>query len=128
MYNASDNAEVTKLTTGADGTSTFSLDPGSYYLKELQAPYGFLIEQAKINFTVTAGATVTVEVTDQRDWSIPSAPQSNIDMPKTGETFPTTNYVFGAALLILAVICGVQLRSARKKSKRKASQAQTPKK
>jgi len=118
VYLAPDGTEVTELTTGADGQAALSLDAGTYFLKELQSPYGFVIDPAEIDFTVTAGGTVKIEVTDQRDETIPDVPQSNIDMPKTGETFPVTDYIFGAALLIIAAICATKIIKARKKSKK----------
>ena len=118
VYLAPDGTEVTELTTGADGQAVLSLDAGTYFLKELQAPYGFVIDPAEIDFTVTAGGTVKIEVTDQRNETIPDAPQSNIDMPKTGETFPITDYILGAALLIIAAICATKIIKARKKSKK----------
>ena len=120
VYRVSDDSKVTELTTGADGQVSLTLNPGDYYLKELKAPYGFLAEPSRILFTVTANSSVKVEVTDQRDGKTPDVPQ-NIDIPKTGEAFPTTNYVFGAALLALALICGVSISKARKKGKSKAS-------
>jgi len=115
IYHAADDTEVAELTTAADGMATLSLEPGDYYLKELQAPDGFSLEQAKVNFTVTADATVKVIVTDQRDGQITDSPQDNIDIPKTGESFPVMNYVLGGMLLAAALGCGIWLIKVHKK-------------
>jgi len=80
VYLSSDGTEIAEMTTDSDGQVALSLDANTYYLKELQSPYGFLIDPAEIDFTITAGRSVEIEVTDQRDETIPAAPQSNIDM------------------------------------------------
>ena len=106
VYRVSDNTKVGELTSSADGRATMSLPVGDYYLKELKSPYGFLLEKSKIFFTVVKDSTVTVEVTNQRDESI-TDPEP-IEVPKTGENVPYTNYIVGASLLLLsAVLVGV---------------------
>jgi uncharacterized surface anchored protein len=116
VYRVSDNGKITELTTNADGEASYSLENGDYYLRELKAPYGYIAEAARIYFTVSDGATVKVEVTNLRDPNITDAeiPGGNITVPKTGEDFPTMNYVFGFTLLALAALCGVCLFGASK--------------
>ena len=93
-----------------------ALEPGGYYLKELTAPYGYLLEPAKIYFTVTADMTVKAEVTNIRDENIPDADVSdgNIEIPKTGEDFPIANYLLAVFLWGIAALCGVLLYQGRK--------------
>ena len=53
------------ITTDAKGESeTVDLAAGTYYLKELSAPRGFALSSEVLPFTVTAGETVTVRVSD----------------------------------------------------------------
>lgn len=116
VYRVSDDKKITELTTNADGKATFSLEAGEYYLKELKAPYGYLLESSKIYFSIEVSKTVTVEVTNERDEEIADSdiPLGNIDIPKTGEDFPIVNYVVGIVLLSISVICGIVLIRRRK--------------
>ena len=53
------------VTTNANGESeTVDLAAGKYYLKELSAPRGFALRSEVVAFTVTAGETETVYVSD----------------------------------------------------------------
>ena len=106
VYSAGDNKKITELTSNADGKATLSLSPDEYYLKELKAPYGYVLETVKIYFTVTANATVKVEITNLRDENIPDGdiPLGGIEIPKTGEDFPTVNYIWGSCLLAAALL------------------------
>lgn len=62
---------LTKLagtfTTNEDGTSsaTLSLNPGTYYVKEVTVPKGYLLDETVYTATVTAGNTTTVRTSDQ---------------------------------------------------------------
>jgi uncharacterized surface anchored protein len=111
VYRVSDNGKITELTTDADGEASYTLENGDYYLRELKAPYGYIAEAVRIYFTVSDGAAVKVEVTNQRDPNITDAeiPGGEITIPKTGEDFPALNYVFGISLLLAAALCGVCL-------------------
>jgi len=117
VYSASDNKKITDLTTNTDGKATLALSPGEYYLKEISAPYGYLLEPAKIYFTVTANATVKVEVTNIRDESIPDSdmPDGDITITKTGEDYPTANYMLAVFLWGIAILCVILLYNGRKK-------------
>jgi uncharacterized surface anchored protein len=109
IYRVSDNVKVDDITTNADGRATISLQPGEYYLRQLRAPFGFLLDPARIFVTVMGSATVNVDVTTQRDMNIPDHEIGYIYIPQTGEMFPTMNYVAGAVLLAFAAICGAGL-------------------
>jgi len=67
VYRASDNAKVAEITTDSAGEAVCELEPNSFYLREIKAPSGFLLETASIPFTVKADATVRVEVTNMKD-------------------------------------------------------------
>ena len=102
VYSVSDNTKVAELTTKSDGKATTSLPVGDFYLLELKAPYGYLLEETKIFFSVAKDSTVTVEVTNQRDESI-SEPNTPIEVPKTGDSVPYGNYILGISLIVLAL-------------------------
>ena len=110
VYRAFDDVKVGEITTNVDGEATFKLPVGDFYLQETQPPRGFLLEKAKIFFTVNEDSTVTVEVTNQRDENVPEP----IDIPKTGETPPYGNYIFAVLSLGVSVACGVILYRGRK--------------
>lgn len=53
------------FTTDANGNSnTLTLNPGTYYVRELKAPKGFAMDPATKTITVTSGKTTTVEFAD----------------------------------------------------------------
>lgn len=120
IYRVSDNTEVGELTTETDGKAACSLAVGDYYLLELKAPYGFLLEETKIYFTIVADSTVTVEVTNLRDETItdPNVTLGTIEIPKTGDSVPYANYILGACLFaVSAALCGVVCVYRRKRAK-----------
>ncbi len=56
---------VGRFTTDANGNSnTLTLNPGTYYVRELKAPKGFAMDPATKTITVTSGKTTTVEFAD----------------------------------------------------------------
>ncbi len=58
--------KVGTLTTKEDGTTdSLSLDAGTYYVKELSAPEGYLLDNTVYKAAGSAGETVTVEAEDQ---------------------------------------------------------------
>lgn len=58
-------SEVGRLTTAANGSSnTLTLPIGTYYVKELTAPNGYLLNTEVKSVTLTAGSTQTVSFTD----------------------------------------------------------------
>lgn len=115
VYRASDGTKLAEITTNADGKAETSLSVGDYYLKELQAPYGYLLENTKIYFSVAKDSTVTVEVTNLRDETIPDTDMPIIEVPKTGESVPYANYIIGISLIALALTLGGVLAYKRKR-------------
>jgi uncharacterized surface anchored protein len=105
VFRVSDNAKITELTTDADGAASIALDPAEYYLRELKSPYGYINEPARIRFSVSNGAAVKVEVTNQRDGNIPDNDISNIFIPQTGQGLPLADYILGIALMVIDALC-----------------------
>jgi len=125
VYRASDNRKLSEITSGADGAVTLALTPGDYYLLEQTAPSGYALETARISLTVRKGVTVKVEITNtligqDKPTPAPTAPANptipGISISKTGEDFPTMNYVLAALFLCLSVACGTALYRDRKRA------------
>lgn len=118
VYRVSDDVKVGELTTKTDGKAELSLAVDDYYLLELKAPYGFLLEDTKILFSVVKDSTVTVEVTNQRDETITDSdvPLAPIEIPKTGEGVPYLNYIMGALLISVSAALGGLLLLKRKRA------------
>ena len=70
IYRASDSRRVGELTTGAGGRAEFPAEPGIYFIRELRATFGFMLETERIFLEVGAGQTVVVELTKVRDLGI----------------------------------------------------------
>ena len=105
VYRAIDSQRIAEVTTDVNGRAVLSLNPGEYYLRNYSVQFGFLPERARIFFTVTNNGEVTVEVTIQRDSNIPYADYGIIELPQTGELLPVMNYVAGAVMLLLSILC-----------------------
>lgn len=71
VYNSEGCSAETKVcegTTGGDGTLTFTrLKPGSYWIKEVSAPNGYVISKAITEVTVKANETVSVNVINEEN-------------------------------------------------------------
>jgi len=105
VYRATDNERIAEVRTDANGRATFSLNTGEYYLRNYAVPFGFLAENARIFFTVGGNGDVIVEVTIQRDTTIPYADYGVINLPQTGELTPILNYVMGTAFIGITTLC-----------------------
>lgn len=114
IYQASNDAKVAEVTTDSNGVAEYELAPGSYYLRELKAPDGFLAESASIPFTIKGDETVRVEVTDMRNES--TAASGGVEIPKTGEDFPVVSYLLSALFTAAAVVCGALLYRKRRQA------------
>ena len=91
VYKTSGNAKVTEITTDSDGEALCDLEPGSYYLRELKAPSGYVLESVSIPFTVKVDSTVRVEVTNMRQQA-----NGNVKLVKRGPDGETVSgAVFG---------------------------------
>ena len=123
VYRAADSQRVGEITTDTHGRASISLSAGEYYLRNNSVQFGFLRERSRIFFTVGTRGDVTVEVTIQRDGSIPYA-DGNITVPQTGELTPVMNYVLGTLFIGLALVCGLFLFGSRNKQHQKQKHKQ----
>ena len=65
IYN-SKNEKVGSITTDANGKGRLdNLVAGSYYAVEVSAPKGYALDSSRKNFTITAGQTATLRVSDK---------------------------------------------------------------
>lgn len=93
--------EAGKVTTDVSGVSdTLSLTPGTYYMKEITAPAGYLLNESVKTFQVNAGETITVVMTDEPKTIVPDVLIQKVDA-ETGNTIPYENASFvGAKFLV----------------------------
>lgn len=64
--------EISRFTTGADGTARLeSISPGTWYVKEIEAPAGWQLSQTIFPVTVTAGNESRVDVPEVPRYSVP---------------------------------------------------------
>lgn len=92
------------------GRGELPLPVGDYYLREREAPAGYLMEDARILFCIREGKVTLAEITSERDkdYLVGRNPQEII--PKTGEGFPAQRYALAAACFGAAALCGFYLR------------------
>jgi len=111
VYDAATDEKVAEITTGGDGTASYELPAGDYYLRELKAPEGYALEKAKIPFTVKSEVTVKIEVTNMLADINPvtGGAARTISVPKTGGASPALNYVLAALCMSISIICGLML-------------------
>lgn len=62
-----DGDKVDEVETGRNGTEEIGLSAGSYYLQELEAPEGYMLDANKITFKVTADKTTKVTVKNEKE-------------------------------------------------------------
>ena len=96
--------------TAEEGGAKLSLPAGDYYLKEREAPAGYLLEKARILFRVREGEVTLVEITSERDGNYLVGRDPREIIPKTGEGLPVLRYVFAAFCFGTAALCGFYLR------------------
>lgn len=65
IYRTSNDVKIAEITTDSDGVAVYELSPGDFYLRELKAPSGFLLNSEKTGFTITAGVTRVITVTNE---------------------------------------------------------------
>ena len=80
----------------ADGTGVTirGLAPATYYLEETQAPQGYNKLAARQDFTITSGATATLQVTVKNS--------ANVVLPSTGGLGTTLFTTFGLFAILAA--------------------------
>jgi uncharacterized surface anchored protein len=110
VYRASDNRLISELTTDVYGRTHIELATGGYFLQELRATFGFLLEPTRIFFEVEENEVAVVEITKERDITILDADtEGMIWIPPTGEFLSLPHYIGGAFMLVISAICGLLL-------------------
>jgi uncharacterized surface anchored protein len=113
VFERATDRKITEVTTGSDGTAVLPLTSGDFYLRELRAPHGYILETARIPFTIRAGAVTLAEVTNERDWNIDldeaDTPLGEIVIPKTGTDYPMLNIILAGLCFAAAAVCSVIL-------------------
>lgn len=66
LYTAAGRKVATKTTNQSGQLNVFGLYPGKYYFVELTAPAGYLLDKSQHEFSVSAGCTTKVDVTNKR--------------------------------------------------------------
>lgn len=84
--------EVDTFYTSSDGylITPERLDQGTYYLQEVQAPYGYTLHRDRIEFKITRSAADNSDGVTVVAINFPNTPQKGkITVKKTGEVFST---------------------------------------
>ena len=63
----SDGDKIDEIETDRDGVAELDLEPGSYYLRELEAPEGYRKDSKKVGFKITADKTTKVTVKNEKE-------------------------------------------------------------
>lgn len=92
------------------GKAELSLSAGDYYLEEMKAPEGYLVESARIWFCIRKGAVTVAEITSERDRDFLTGKNPQELIPKTGERFPVLRYILAAACFGVSLWCVLCLR------------------
>lgn len=92
------------------GKAELSLPEGDYYLKEMKAPEGYLVESARIWFRIREGAVTVAEITSERDRDFLTGKNPQELIPKTGERFPVLRYILAADCFGVSLWCCLCLR------------------
>ena len=104
---STDGKEVDRLTTDIKGYAKSELLPyGSYYLKEISAPFGYEINETEYPFTIgTDGQLISVTVLDEPKIGTiyPEDYNSNKNLP-SATTGDTSIYLVGVLFIISIII------------------------
>ena len=104
---STDGKEVGRLTTDIKGYAKSELLPyGSYYLKEISAPFGYEINETEYPFTIgTDGQLISVTVLDEPKIGTiyPEDYNSNKNLP-SATTGDTSIYLVGVLFIISIII------------------------
>ena len=106
------NKMIHKGTTGADGRLSLSLDYGTYFYRETEAPEGYVPDnnfyEIRVSSLISAQVTVTNEKEDNEEPdkpdkpkpTKPEKPQKPSEVPKTGDTSEILFYMILAAVAL----------------------------
>ncbi|MGN1126253.1 MAG: prealbumin-like fold domain-containing protein, partial [Ruminococcus sp.] len=109
--------ELKVATTGSDGKTNFGgyqLDAGTYYVKEIEAPKGYILDPTPHAVTITpvydeSSSTVTVSYETNKNGTI-TIENVNISAPQTGGMGTIMFTIGGAALIAAAGVMFVMLK------------------
>jgi len=84
------------------------LDAGQFFVRELRPTCGFLLEDSRILVDVVEGRVTKLEITKERDGSIPYLDPyvyggGIIYIPPTGQDMSMVHYLGGAGLLVISL-------------------------
>lgn len=92
IYDMNDNLLYEDVTNEEGIIKINNIKAGSYYLKELKAPYGYIKNDEKIEFEILNSEILSIEVVNNK-----------IEMPNTNKSI-NINYLVGvSALLVLSI-------------------------
>ena len=104
-----------KETEVSEGKADLLLCEGDYYLKEVKAPDGYLVESARIWFHIQEGTVTVAEITSERHENYLAGRNPQEIFPKTGERLPVLRYILAAACFGVSAWCGLCLRQMKKR-------------
>jgi len=114
VYNNSSLSAASKvgtLTTKEDGTSnTLTLSAGSYYVKEITAPKGYVLDKKVYNITIKDGETYTLKVSDKPTMDPVGVLLGKVDK-ETNQNKPEGSLPLKGALFTVKFYAGVQSSS-----------------
>ena len=113
-----DNSKLAEATTGNDGTTNFGgkqLKAGTYYVKELEAPKGYILDSTAYPVNIapnydTTGGTVTVSGYQANSDGKITVENIKISAPQTGGMGTMMFTIGGAALIAAAGVMFVMLK------------------
>lgn len=116
--NCNDNSKLAEATTGNDGKTNFGgkqLKAGTYYVKELEAPKGYILDSTAYPVTIepnydTTGGTVTVNSYQANSDGKITVENIKISAPQTGGMGTMMFTIGGAALIAAAGVMFVMLK------------------
>lgn len=62
-----DGDKIDEVETGKDGAAELDLEPGSYTLKELEAPKGYKRDKKEVSFKISTGKTTKVTIKNEKE-------------------------------------------------------------
>ena len=88
------------ITTGADGngTTTLTLNPGTFYLEETTVPTGYIRNTTRESFTISVGQTTTISTGILVDTPITGTVNITKSSGDTGITNGNNNYTLAGAV------------------------------
>lgn len=72
-----DNEKSGEVTTGRDGIAELELPVGSYYIRELEAPSGYMLDRGKVEFKISEGKTTRLIVENIKEKFDPVKPETH---------------------------------------------------